>query len=424
MSAPDKVLHVLLNDTPMGVLSRRQQGKLSFRYFDAYLRSADAIPLSLSMPLLDRDYGHDTLHTWLWGLLPDNDIVISRWARRFGVSASNVFSLLEHIGQDCAGAVRFIAPDAPDNPSLGGKKLLSLRDMERRLADLGGDPSLVRSADDLGQFSLGGAQSKIALQFSQGKWYVPWGREPTTHILKSARLDIAGHIENEHFCLTLAAKLGMLVAKSQVCRFGQESAIVIERYDRVPLGQSFLRVHQEDLCQALGVHPIQKYQSEGGPDILSIMALLNRSSQPVEDRRRFIEAIIFNYLILGTDAHAKNFSLLLGRNQQVRLARFYDIASFLPYAKRRNDARFAMKIGGHYLDGEITMRHFEKMAHSSEFPAQELRRILADMATRLPDAASDTLQDLSRQKVEHPILELLVKLLIARAKQVLRATNL
>lgn len=74
------------------------------------------------------------------------------------------------------------------------------------------------------------------------------------------------------------------------------------------------------------------------------MELMNRSSEPVQDRRRLMEALVFNYLILGTDAHAKNFSLLLGRDKQVRLARLYYIASFLPYGSRRKDCRFAIKI--------------------------------------------------------------------------------
>ena len=73
--------------------------------------------------------------------------------------------------------------------------------------------------------------------------------------------------------------------------------IEVERYDRVMHQRRLIRVHQEDICQALGIHPTMKYQNEGGPDTSKMMELMNRSSQPVEDRRRLMEAIAFNYLI-------------------------------------------------------------------------------------------------------------------------------
>ena len=47
----------------------------------------------------------------LWGLLPDNERVLDRWAKKFQVSARNVFALISHVGEDCAGAVQFVTPD-------------------------------------------------------------------------------------------------------------------------------------------------------------------------------------------------------------------------------------------------------------------------------------------------------------------------
>ena len=46
--------------------------------------------------------------------------------------------------------------------------------------------------------------------------------------------------------------------------------------------------------------------------------------------RRFADALAWNWIIGGTDAHAKNYSLLLS-GSDVRLAPLYDIASALPY---------------------------------------------------------------------------------------------
>lgn len=420
MAASAQQLHVFLNEIPMGTLCRARGGKLSFSYCSSYISDGGAVPLSLSMPVEDHRYSHEKINPWLWGLLPDNALVLARWAQRFQTSPSNPFGLLQGMGEDCAGAVRFIRPEKLDDVEKGGRELITESEIEGRLEELRRDPAMGREPEDRGQFSLAGAQTKTALQRRGDKWYIPWGREPTTHILKPPRPDIDGHVENEHFCLRLASALGLSVAHSEIIGFGQETAIVVERYDRVRMNRRLIRVHQEDACQALGVHPSRKYQNEGGPDIVKIMELMNRSSNPVEDRRRLMAALAFNYLILGTDAHAKNYSLLLGRGSQVRLARLYDIASFLPYVDRRKDCRFAMKIGSYYKDAQIQRRHFEKTARACEFSAGEMIELIRSMATSIPDAAAVVIDEMKDEDVTHPILVNIVELLRLRAAKVLK----
>jgi len=61
-----------------------------------------------------------------------------------------------------------------------------------------------------------------------------------------------------------------------------------------------------------------------------------------QSRRRcclaLIDALAWNWLIAGTDAHAKNYSLLLAGND-VRLAPLYDVASALPYGMHERTLR-------------------------------------------------------------------------------------
>jgi HipA-like C-terminal domain len=117
--------------------------------------------------------------------------------------------------------------------------------------------------------------------------------------------------------------------------FGDQSAIVVDRYDRYPSGAGFGRIHQGDLCQALAVPPTRKYQNEGGPGPNDIAELLRRAMPTrfaEQAVRGFADALIWNWLIAGTDAHAKNYSLLLSRGE-ARLAPLYDIASALPYGQ-------------------------------------------------------------------------------------------
>ena len=186
---------------------------------------------------------------------------------------------------------------------------------------------------------------------------------PTTHILKPPTGHFDGHAENEHICLMLARNLGLPAAQSKVMRFKDEVAIVIERYDRQQSGNDIVRVHQEDICQALGVMPTKKYQNEGGPSAANIVELLRTYSTDRDaDLDTFGAALGFNWLIAGTDAHAKNYSLLLS-GPDVRLAPLYDIASILPYDEvDLRNAKLAMKIGGEYKVSQIGLRQWQKFA--------------------------------------------------------------
>src|SRR6266567_8262952 len=105
-------LMVILDNTVAGTLARLPGGRLRFDYADDYLERSTPTPLSVSMPTQVRSHSDQVVAPWLWGLLPDNDAVLSRWARDFHASASSPFSMLSTpIGYDCAGAVRFATPE-------------------------------------------------------------------------------------------------------------------------------------------------------------------------------------------------------------------------------------------------------------------------------------------------------------------------
>jgi serine/threonine-protein kinase HipA len=226
------------------------------------------------------------------------------------------------------------------------------------------DHSAWRIPRDTGQFSLAGAQPKTALLLENKRWGVPSGRIPTTHILKPPSGEFAGHAENEHFCLELARALGLPVVDSQIMHFGDEVAIVVERYDRIRTEAGLRRVHQEDICQALGIPPTSKYQDEGGPGIRDMVELLRTySGNAAEDVRTFLDAIAYNWLIIGTDAHAKNYALLIGAEGRVRLAPLYDLASVFPYSKIDiQRVKLSMKLGGEYRFRNIQLRHWRRQA--------------------------------------------------------------
>ena len=178
------------------------------------------------------------------------------------------------------------------------------------------------------------------------------------------------------------------------------------------------RIHQEDLCQALGVHPRHKYQSDGGPGLPQIMDLLRLTKAPEVDRDRFMRAQAFNFVIGGTDAHAKNYSILFEPGGAFRLMPLYDVISFLPYHQRRSQLALAMTIGGRRAVDEIGPRHWAKAAQQCGYPVDQLIGHVADLAAKLPDLAATVRTECVSSGLSRAILDRLVDLIADNAKRI------
>jgi serine/threonine-protein kinase HipA len=205
-------------------------------------------------------------------------------------------------------------------------------------------------------------------------------------------------------------------------RFEKETAIVIERYDRQIGGNDIVRVHQEDICQARGILPTKKHQNEGGPSPPDIIELLRTYSTDREtDVDTFVDALCFNWLIAGTDAHAKNYSLLLAEYPNVRLAPLYDIASILPYDEVDiQKIKLSMKIGDEYKLSQIGLRQWQKFARETRLDADRIRTGFIRMAEQLPDFVAVVQAQAKKDGLDHVIIGRLAKQLIARAKDCAR----
>ena len=386
-------LTVVLDDVVAGTLTRLKAGRLRFEYADTYRERGDATPLSISMPTQVQVHHDAAIRPWLWGLLPDDPKVLDQWARRFQASAASPFSMLATpIGHDCPGAVRFSSPETVDEllARRGHVNWLSEEDVAERLRDLNRDTTTWLGKDFTGQFSLAGAQAKTALLYRNARWGEPSGAAATSHILKPAIAGLDDHDLNEHLCMDAARRTGLTVARTRVEHFKNESAIVVERYDRFVRNGRVTRIHQEDVCQALSVLPTMKYQSDGGPGPKEIVSLFRRAMPPKDADDavwRFVDALAWNWLIVGTDAHAKNYSLLLA-GDQIRLAPLYDMASALPYERRERKLKLAMKIGGDY---RLWPRRnlWARAAHELGLDGDAVVQRVRALAMRAPDTFSD-----------------------------------
>jgi len=414
----EETLNVYLADSHAGTITRRSGGKHRFDYLKSWQNNPRAIPLSYSMPLQQDRHGTRVITDFMWGLLPDNETTLQRWGARYKVSPRSPFGLLGAIGEDCPGAVQ-IVPPGHNLKKRQRVKWLTTRDVEMRIAALKNDAGAGRLESDTGQFSLAGSQEKTALYRVKARWGVPQGRTPTTHILKPETGRIAHIATNEHFCLQLARRCGLPAAISEVQVIGGIPVIIIERFDRIRSGNLVRRIHQEDMCQALD-NP-KKYQQEGGPGIFDIMNLLLFSDNPEVDRSRFMRAQAMNYIIAGTDSHARNYSIVYAPGGAFRLAPLYDVISDLPYSKRSGSkSTLPMTIGGTRIISEILPRHWERQAKSVRFPREEMFGHLRDLIANLPEAAAAVGSELSTGGLDMEIVNALVDAIEHRCNSLAR----
>lgn len=380
-----KTLNVCLYEHKIGKLTQDGHGQMSFQYAEDWLGRRDALPLSHSLPLQKEPFQQKQCRAFFAGVLPEatNREVI---ASNFGISARNDFAMLEKIGDECAGAVAAVAEGAQLPTQNQHYRKLNDNDLIDILEQLPRRPLMAgwRANEQEVRLSLAGAQDKLAVHVENDVISLPMNGAPSTHIFKPAHERFEGLVHNEVFCLDLAREVGLPVVKATVRSIHRTDHLLVQRYDRlVSSSGQIKRVHQEDFCQALGIVPETKYQSEGGPSLKQCFDLLrNVSSAPVIDLQHLLNGVIFNVLIGNNDAHGKNFSLLFlpartGSSYQVRLAPFYDLICTTYYPEL--STKMAMKIGGEANAGKLSARHFEKLAEQADFAKPGIRRSVREL---------------------------------------------
>ncbi|OFC41078.1 type II toxin-antitoxin system HipA family toxin [Acidithiobacillus caldus] len=305
-------------------------------YDPAWLASPYRRPISLSLPLSGAPSRGQRVRRYFDNLLPDSPEIRRRIQRRFNAPSMTPMDLLAEIGRDCVGAVQLLPDDqSPQDPDGIAAEPLSEAQVAAVLAQI--TTAAYADADDF-RISLAGAQEKTALLFLRGQWYKPKGPTATTHILKlpigqkhAHAVDLRESVENEWLCIQILQAYGLPTAKATIETFIDQKVLVVERFDRrLTTDGRLLRLPQEDLCQALGVGPEQKYETEGGPGIPSVMDVLLGSDDPAEDRRRFFLAQVVFLLLAAIDGHGKNFSIFLEVDGRYRLTPLYDVLSAHP----------------------------------------------------------------------------------------------
>ncbi|CAN7327034.1 HipA domain-containing protein [Phyllobacterium sp. LjRoot231] len=375
-------LDVWFEDQLVGHIERRSNSvlDLGFRYDQSWIDSRSSFPISTTMPLSLKDHEPSVVYPWFLNLLPEGR-ALATVGSILKVHELDVFAILGEMGRDLPGALD-IRKSGIDVAELKPRyRRLSEKELAEVIQRLPERPMLV--GEDGVHMSAAGAQDKLpVVKYNDGSIGLALDGAASTHILKPRNTKFRASVENEAFCLRLAAALGLPAAKASTGRVEDIAYLLVERYDRVTERRRVRRIHQEDLCQATGFPPYLKYEwnkdvAQPGPGLKHCMDALTQTSAAVLSKLRFLDMMLFNVLCGNVDAHAKNYSILI-RPGEVSMAPIYDVVNgdIYPGVTRNLAMKIAEKQRGAHIHG----RHWDKFSEENGLSATAVRRRVAELS--------------------------------------------
>ena len=394
----------------VGRITVHAHSGLRFDYDPNWLATAGNFPLSVTLSLVPKEYGDEVIAPWLANLLPEEQ-QLTALSRVLGLSSSDALALLKEIGGDTAGAISI------GEPSLRALwRYETLQDhygletdteaLSRHFDDLGQRPFLV--GEDGVRLSLAGGQKKTALTVLNAdgnpklglpeptdRLAIPKTGAPSTIIIKPDNPTLPGIVENEAYCLTLAGLIGLRVVDCMVIEAGGRTALAVARYDRgLRRDGSVRRLHQEDFAQANSIYPGQKYEQGTVPGLDLNRLLLTGNCLPPSEALKLIDQVIFNILVANTDAHAKNYSMILSGGAM--MAPMYDVSSGLHWD--HVNQYHAQKVAGRKRKpGDTARRHWDQIAEDAGLNARAVRLRVQELVDMMGAARVDATQGVTNQ---------------------------
>ena len=395
-------LPVYFEQRPVGAIDADKNGP-GFTYDRGWIALRGAFPISTAMPFRPERYGPDVFLPWAANLLPENE-QLRTLGQLLGMARSDVIGLLSAIGGDTAGALSIGQPGRTS--SVQWRPLRAPDEIEAVLDDLPNKPFLV--GEEGVSMSLAGAQTKLAVAVDEkGRICIPMNGSPSTHILKPDSPRLPGGVQNEAFCLTLGRRLKIPTPELTTGVAGKRTYLLTKRYDRTDVGGRWRRLHQEDFCQALGVPPSAKYESNRtgtpGPS-LKDMFDVTRKRMPATEILRLLDMVILNVLCGNTDAHAKNYSIMI-RGNGATLAPAYDIMCGEVWGGVTK--HLAQKIAGKSRGDQLTAEDWQRFARDCGLnPKQVVERVAALAKAAIAEAEAAAADVAAMPAGPHDILEL------------------
>lgn len=408
-------LDVFYESRTVGTVSVHSDGP-SFSYAPEWLSTRGAFPVSLLMPLAPRRVPPRLFLPWAANLLPESS-QLRAIGLQLGAAPEDVIGILAELGRDTAGALSIGKPGTKSKRDW--KPIPSDSALEKILAELPSKPFLV--GEDGVSMSLAGVQTKLGVAIDdKGRICVPLNGAPSTWILKPDSERLFGGVQNEAMCLVLAKRLGLNAPEVTTAKAGKRTYLMVKRYDRVEQAGRWRRLHQEDFCQALGKPPSAKYESNQtgvpGPT-LSDMFAVTRNAMQAPDIINLLDYVIFNVLACNTDAHAKNYSMMIS-GRGFRLSPIYDV--MCAEAWEHVTRNMAQKIAGKSRGEHLKRRHWQRFAADVGLNAPRLiARVEALAKGALVETRKAAADVAAMPAGGHPLMETVTAAIEKRARALL-----
>ena len=361
----------------VGIISGDSYLDSRFKYDGEYMASSYGVPISISLPFTDEPFSSEETSSFFESLLPEgfSRRSVAQWIK---TDENDYLTILAKLGRESIGALTIVEDDLEIE---SGYERLSKKDI-KKLAEEGATYSTQVLINT--HLSLAGASGKVGLYYDTNtdSWYLPKGDAPSTHIIKQSHVRFDKMVLNECMCMNTAAELGLDVPKTLIVDIGNG--------------------RDEDVLLALGVSAEKKYETTDSGYLRKMFELIrNYSSNPLEDQRKLLERIVFNYMIGNTDAHLKNFALIYNQSLRgVRLAPAYDMVSTRVY-----DLSPEMSF---YIDGEkdinkVSRQSFINVANEIGMGRKMVEAVFDNIANRIENSLKTAAVKLAENGFEDSI---------------------
>ena len=374
-------------------------------YEPAWIAWPQAFALSPALPFEPpaAGYAPGALKRFVENLLPEGRALdIAASTNR--VSRSNIFALIHALGTETTGAFRFW-PDGETPPAAAAAapREVTRDELHRRLQDRDAVPLALW--DGKVRMSIAGVQDKLMVYLDRplqegGRLFLVEPPLASTHILKPEpdRALTPHLVVNEHFCMSLARRIGLPAAEVAIYHT-PAPALLVRRFDRVPLqeaqGPVVQRLHIIDACQAADLPVAYKYERNfgGGEHVRDIregvsfavlFGCVEQTLNKAATRLALLRWALFQYLIGNSDAHGKNFSFF-ARRSGLEPAPWYDLVSVVQYPGI--DHELAMAWGDAFSFGEVGAFQLADFAQRCGIERRLLQREAARLAKLAAEAA-------------------------------------
>ncbi len=237
------------------------------------------------------------------------------------------FRLLLAVGSNTVGDVQVVPADHPPawaRPCLRGPDFAHFSQMS--FTDL-----VTALGTQVDPVALPGVQDKVSAGLTHDACRVAKDGGEQHLLLKLVAPRYRYLVENEHFFLTAARGHGIPAPTTRIVHDSDgAAALAVSRFDRVLTSEGVQALPVEDGCQVLGLRPEAKYTVGTGQVLAALAAVCE---DPAAAAEQLLAQVVFAYLSVNGDAHAKNFSILGDHDGRWRPSPAYDLPSTFFYGQ-------------------------------------------------------------------------------------------